>query len=441
MRKRPIAITLCLLLCAISPLQAAQVLFTPTLVLSEEYTDNLFLDYRDEVDDFITSAGINLDGKILWRTGGIELNYAPTYNSYKENDSLSYARHEAGLYAWKQLQRNTRIGIRDTYLRTNDPADESPIIEQDGQPQGPAIERDRNRRGRNKYYTNVAEANITHQFGKKDQVYATYRYSILRDVDTTPGILVGDNDISKPSIGLDFSLSPKWGMEVGSSYAVTDYKERNDRNEYDGNLRLLYHFNRAVSGFMNYRYTNLDYDQKTDEDYRVYEPSMGIRYNFQDNARIEIGVGYYIQDFDTSDSIEGYNVTSDLYKKWTFPTGYFGIYGGSGYLIDDNGTQDNGFNIYYHGRAEVGYNFASTLTGSIYGDYRYDKYPDEFPERTRKTLSAGLAMDYQALNWMFLRLAYNFADVRSNRTIDAYTENHALATIRIAPPNPYRLSD
>jgi hypothetical protein len=440
-RKRLIACAIILLVCNISTLQAAQVLFAPTLVLSEEYTDNLFLDSQDEVYDFTTVAGLNLNGQLLWRTAGIELSYSPTYHSFQENNELSYWRHEAGLYTWKQFQRNTRIELRDTYLRSNDPTDESAAIEQDGQPQGPAIATDRNRRGRNEYYTNVAEARINHQFGANDQVYVAYSYSILRDVDTIPGVASEDNDISMPSIGLSYDFSQRWGMEIDSSYAITDYKEHNDRNEYNGNLRLLYRFGRSLSGFVNYRHTNVDFDQATDEDYSVYEPSIGIRYDFPDDARIEIGGGYYIQDFETSENEEGFDITSSIYKRWMFRTGFIGISGGSGYVIDDNGVEDNGLDIYYQGRLELGYNFAATVTGSIYGAYRYDEYPNETPERVEKSASAGLALDWQALHWMFLRLSYDLTDVTSDRAADEYTENRALITIRLAPPSPYRLSD
>jgi hypothetical protein len=440
-KKRLIVCMISLLACNISSLQAAQVLFTPALVLSEEYTDNLFLDYQDKVYDFTTSAGLDLTGQILWRTAGIELNYSPTYNSFQENNDLSYWRHEASLYTWKQFQRSTRLELRDTYLRSNDPTDESADIEQDGQIQGPAIGTDRNRRGRNEYYTNMTEARAEHQFGANDRFYVAYSYSILRDVDKTPGIAVEDNNISMPSVGLTYDFSPRWGVELDSSYALSDYKEQNDRNEYNGNLRLLYRFSRAISGFVNYHHTTLDYDQNTDEDYSVYEPSIGIRYDFSDEARIEIGGGYFIQDFDTSEDEEGFNVVSNIQKRWTYQVGYLGISGGSGYVIDDDGVEDNGLDIYYEGRIEVGRNFASTLTGSVFGGYRHDKYPNETPERVEKSGTAGLALEWQARNWMFVRCSYDYTDVSSDRTIDEYTENRVLLSVRLAPSTPYRLSD
>jgi hypothetical protein len=439
--KGSIAFALCLLVSSVTSLQAAPVLFTPSLVLSEEYTDNLFLDSQNEENDFITSAGLDLTGQILWRTAGIELRYNPAYEFYQENDDLNSWRHEASFYTWKQLQRSTRMDLRDTYLRTNNPIDESTTIEQDGQPQGPAIGPDRNRRGRNEYYTNVVEAHVNHQFGAADLIDVGYQYSILRDVDIPPGTVSADNDIHMPIIMLAYDFSQRWGIELDSSYAIADYKERNDRNQYNGRLRLLYRFDRALSCYVNYRHTNVKFDQDTDEDYSVYEPSVGIRYDFPDNARIEIGGGYYYQDFDTSEDRKGFNVTSDISKTWVFPVWYTDISGSSGYIIDDIGVEDNGLDIYYQGRLEVGYNFAATLVGSVYGAYRYDKYPSEDPERVQKTAAAGAALNWQALHWMYFRLRYDVSDVSSDRAIDEYTENRAMITIRLVPSSPYRVSD
>jgi hypothetical protein len=441
LRKCLITSAICLLLSHIPSSQAAQVFITPSLNLSENYTDNLFLDYQDKVDDFNTAAGVDLKGQILWRTAGIELNYNPTYNAYQENDDLSYWRHEAGLYTWKEFGRHTKFELRDTFLRTSDPTDQSTPTVQDGQLQAPVIATDRNRRGRNAYYTNVAQTRLDHQFGANDNIYVAYQYSILRDVDTVAGVPVDDNNISTPSMGLAYDFSQNWGMELDGSAALADYKDRDDRNEYNGSLRLLYRFDRNISGYVSYRHTTVNFDGNTEEDYNVYQPALGIRYDFQNNGRIEIGGGYYVQENETSEDQAGYQVTSSLDKRWTYRMGYFGLNGGSGYIIDDKGVQDNGLDIYYQGRLEVGYNFAETFSGSIHGGYRYDHYPDANPSRDQNLSSAGLAFNWQALRWMLIRLGYDFRNLRSDLATEQYAENRALFTIGIQPAGPFRLTD
>ena len=94
---RILVASIALFLMAVTPLQAAQVLFTPTLFLSEEYTDNVDLDPDNEIDDFITTAGLTLTGEILGRTAGLELTYMPSYSIYQDNTDYDSWRHEASL--------------------------------------------------------------------------------------------------------------------------------------------------------------------------------------------------------------------------------------------------------------------------------------------------------------------------------------------------------
>ncbi len=439
-QKRVFALFLALFLGNISTLHAAQVLFTPAIIAREEYTDNLYLDDQNEEDDYITVAGLDLAGQVLGRTAGLELSYIPTYNSFANNDHLDYWRHEASLHAWKQFLRNTRLELRDTYLRTNDPTDQTATVEQPGQPPQSVIETDASRRGRNAYYTNATEVRFTHQFGTADSVYAAYRYSLLRDVDPLPGAAVDDNDISTASLGLAYNFTQRLGVALDTSYEDRNYVDRNDRTEFNGSLRLTHSIDRAFSLFLNYRHTVLDYDQDTDESYKIYEPSVGFRYNFPENMYIDLSVGYYYQDFERSDTEDGFNINSDIYKRWTYRSGYLGIRGTSGYQIEDYGARDNGLDLYADGRIDAGYNFTSRLLGTVFCGYRYDKYPNVTPEREQYTTRAGAGMDWQALQWMVVGLSYRFSNINSDIPADEYTENRVVLSIRIAPSSPYRLN-
>jgi len=437
-QKRLLALALSLFFCNISTLFAAQVLFTPGIVAREEFTDNLFLDDRNEEDDFITVAGLDLSGQVLWRTAGLELNYIPTYNAFKDHDSLNYWRHEASLYTWKQLQRNTKLELRDNYLRTDDPIDQTATVVQNGQPPQSVIGVDTTRRGRNSYYTNSAEARFSHQFGTEDRVYVALRHTLLRDVDPLPGAAVDDNDISTASLGLAYNFTQKLGLEFDTSYESRDYVDRNDRSQFDGYIKLLQNVDRTLSLFFNYRHTVLNYDLDTDESYKIYEPSVGFRYNFPDNMYIQMSVAYYIQDFERTDDEDGFNINSDIYKRWVYRTGYLGIRGSSGYQIQDYGSRDNGLDLFADGRIEAGYNFTARLIGNVYGNYRYDKYPNRTPETEQHSIGAGAGLDWQAAQWMVIGLSYRFSKINSDIKVDEYTENRAMLTVRIAPSSPYR---
>ncbi len=422
--------------------QAAQFLFTPELNISEEYSDNIFLANENETEDFITTTGLNLTGEVLVRTAGLRLNYLPSYSMFADNEDLDYWRHSASLTVWDDISRRTRIEFNNTYLETEDPRDNSEEIELEDPLIGPVIDVDLNRRGRNRYRRNVAEARLTNQFGANDQVYAAVEYSLLRDLDTFPDEPVDDYDIWKPSFGLDYWFTVRWGLELEGYYSDRDYVDQDDREEYSGTMRLLHNFTRHLSGFVEYRHTMLDFDQEIDdEDYQIYEPSIGVRYQFQETAHIMLSGGYYIQDFDRTDqNEEGFVVNSSIYKRWAFPTGFIDLTGSSGYDIEDTGTQDLGLNIYYSARLDLTKNFTSIFTGNAFGAFRYDDYPNTIPERTDKAVNAGASLGYQALQWMNIGLTYNYVQFISDEETREYTENSILLSVNIASPRPLRLN-
>lgn len=442
MHKLVITISVVLSLCSIPTVHAAQVYFTPEPVFSGSYTDNLFLESENEDWDFITVAGINLTNEILWRRAGIRLNYSPSYNMYTEHESLDYWRHAATLNTWKIIQRSTRLEINDTYLRSNDPLDESVSDAEPGGPQGPDIEVDPNRRGRGEYYTNVAEARLSHQFGAEDDVFIAVQHRVYRDVDPLPNTPVANYDTVAPSLGLVFHFSQEWSTELDADYEDTQYTDRNDRNEYNAEIRFLYGFSRNVSGFCSYRHTILRFDldeAQNDENYDVYSPSVGIRYEISDRVRIEIAAAYYTQKFDHSEDEEGYFVNSDMDARWQFRTSYVSLSGGSGYDIDDDATADNRLNIYGRLRLGAGYNFSQHVEGSIHGRYRYDEFPNEEPVRLRHTAGAGAALNWQAAQWVDLNLSCDYSNVNSDDASEEYSETRAMLTVRIHPANPYRM--
>jgi len=419
--------------------EAAQVLFTPELLLTEEYSDNVYLTHENEEDDFITSAGLSLTAQVVGRTAGVELNYTPTYNAFADNSDLNYWRHAARLRAWNDFSRNTRFEFINDYLESEDPLDETADFTPDDPLQGPSIDPDYNRRGRGRYRINAAEASLTHQFGAKDRIYGTFQYSFLEDVDTFAGQPVDDYTNLRPAFGLDYWFSQNWGTEIEGFYSNRDYEEKNDRQEYTGYFRLLYSIQRNLSAFAEYRHTFLDYDEETDDDYHIYFPTVGIRYQFQETAHVLLGAGYFIQDVDNQeDNEEGWGVNAEIYKRWAFRSSYIDVAGSGGYDIDDTGTADLGFALIYLGRLGVGYNFTSRFSAEANAAYIYKNYPNREPERTDNIIDAGAGIRYQALTWMFLGLNYRYRDFQSDIITQEYTENRVIFSITMRPATAYR---
>lgn|GEM_PF-1167800 len=441
-----ILLTLIAIMSLTTSTEAAQFLFRPELIVSGAYNDNIYLTPDNEQDDFITTAGLGLTGQIVGRTAGLELNYTPTYSTFADNSDLDYWRHTARLLVYKQLGRNTRFEFTNDYLETEDPTDEAPDYTPDDPTQGAPIETDPNRRGRNRYRTYSADASLRHQFGTRDNIETAVRFNYRVDIDTPISGTAEDYTEVSPRLGLEYWFTQRWGMEADGFHSNRTYDERNDREEYTGYMRLLHAFTRHVSGYLEYRHTELDYDRDEDPtvdiDYKLYEPAIGFRWEFQEDARFTLSVGYLFQDLKgvEDDDDYGWLVNSEIAKRWSFRRSYLELIGGSGYQIADRGVEDLGLNIYYTGRATIGYNFSTRATGELHGGYRYDDYPDETPDRQDQLWDAGATLRYQALQWMNIELTYSYRDRQSDLATNEYVENRVFLGVVMAPATPFRLN-
>lgn len=419
---------------------AVQVNFTPSVIVTEEYTDNLFLAPTDEEDDWLTITSLGLALDILGRTAGLQLNYTPSYVWYADFSELDGWRHSADALAYWEPARYTRIEARNTFLRTDDPLQDSEILRTDNPFERPGVTTDRLRRTRNEYYANDANVRINQRFGENDLFYLGGAYRIRREVSPPAGAVTDDNDTYEPFAGLTFWFTPQWGMELEGLYSNRDYEDRDDREEYTGSARLNRLFTRHLTGFLLYEHTYLNYDKEiTDRDFHFHLPSVGANYQVDQNTRITASVGYYFQNVDGGSDEEGLIFNSEIFKNWPFQKGNVSLTLLSGYDVEDEGVEDLGLNLYYEGLVQASYSLARRLTGQAYASYRYDDFPNEKPSRQDETISAGLGLTYQPLQWMFLRLAYDFRDLSSDVAADEFTENRGTFTVTIQPDQPFRI--
>jgi hypothetical protein len=424
---------------------SAQFNFTPGVILSEQYTDNLFLDPSNEQEDYIHTAGVSLSGEALWRTAGIQLTYAPSYSWFSEHSDQNNWRHAVDFVSWVDLSRSTRIDLTDSYLRTSIPNDQSAILQAANNPLAqPLIQVDQNRRGLREYYTNVSDLVLTNNFGVNDSVYLGGRYRILRDVDAPlPGTISNEYDIVEPRAGITYWFTPNWGGQLDLVYSDRNYKERNDRTQSDAKARLNRRFSRNLTGFVAYRHTYLDYSDDTlNSDVTIYEPTLGFTYLLDQNTTVTIGGGYYFQNFDNNaiKDEEGFIVDAEIFKGVLFRRGRIDFIGRSGYTINDQGVEDLGLDLYYQGQINASYSFTQNFSGILGGSYRYDDYPNNVPSRTDKTIQANAGFSYQAYSWMLLALTYRYTDLSSDVAANEYIENSVLLTINMTPSNPIHLN-
>ena len=105
---------------------------------------------------------------------------------------------------------------------------------------------------------------------------------------------------------------------------------------------------------------------------------------------------------------------------------------------DDRGVEDLGLRRYASLSTRADYAFTRRFSGNANAGYLWEDYPDQEPDRTDHTLTAGVGLQYQALRWMFINLDYNFRDRSTDVDEDEYTENRVLFSITLRPEQPFR---
>lgn len=419
--------------------ESAQLNFTPVLTASEEYNDNIFLTPDNEKDDFITRTTFGGTLEWLGRTAGLELTYLPSYEWYNDYSEYDGWTHDLAGRTWYNFTANTSIELRNAYIRTRGSLEDAGYVgaTSDDPLVAPDISPDPYRRGLGEYYRNATTLRFDHRFGAEDTVYAAYRYSLRRDLDTT-SYKRSDNDIWEPSIGGTYWFTHLWGIGADMRYSHRNYKDQEDREEWYGRMRLNRRITRHLSAYAQYAQTYLNYEDDG-VDYDVYEPTIGFNYQLDQNTRIDIGAGWYFQDFDDGNSDDGFVLTALADKVWPFRRGSVGLTLLSGTDIDDTGVEDLGLNVYYQATARGEYAFTPRFSGTARVGYRWDDYPDRKPSRTDKTITAAAGLQYQALRWLLLNLDYTFRDLNSDYNLQEYTENRVIFSVTFTPEQPFRL--
>lgn len=407
----------------------------PQISVDEEYSDNIDRSHDHEEHDYSTKVSPEINFDVTGETAGAKLFYSPTFVYYKQDTSKDMVRHNARFRGWNDLGKNTRLELNNSFLLTDDPGEEEDVFfDQDealGEPDTTI------RQGREQYYTNTTNVNLSHQFGESDFLRAGYRHSIRQDDDPNDE----DNRRMNPFLGVTYWFNKKIGMETEASYTRGEFSGTDDPSDdfdsWKGSMKFIKKFTKHFKGFINYDHTVLDY-QGEDEDYVVYHPSVGIDYTITDDTNLSLGVGYYIRDKEKSDDDSGLTIEGNLGKTWEFRRGLFDIDGSMGYSESHFGSENLGFEEYaqIQGRAE--YSFTKRLTGNARYSYRHSDYLDTDSNRTDRKSKYGLGLDYEPARWISLSLDYSYNTVDSTVQSNEYDENRVKFMVSIFPVRPFR---
>ena len=407
-------------------LYAAPLTFEPRLTLSEEYNSNFFLDREDEQETYITTITPGFTLVSEGRLAGLSLAYDPSYIAYSEFEEYNYWRHQVIAHGYLNFSRHTTMEVDNVYLLTDDP-----ISEVEGLQVDPTV-----RQGRNTYITNTASVSLTHQFGTANSFSLIYEHSFLDNDDPT----FENNQRYAPRANLTYWVVPNSvGIESGVSYTRGDFATSDDLDLYQGELRLIKRIDRRLDIFLAYEHSIAEYEG-TSEDFKVYEPSLGLEYAFDTRSHMTVALGYFQQDRETSEDDSGFSVDANIEKGWATRRGGVYVNATSGWETTYFGAENLGFTIFYEGGLRGEYAFSSRFSGNASVRYRKSEFTDQDPDREDDLLRAGLGLTYQALTWLYFDLSYGYNQLDSNLDENDYHEHTALLSVTFRPMEPFPLT-
>lgn len=414
-------VAICTLSLSASSIAEYKIVLTPSLSIDTEYTHNVDLSEDDRESDYVIVTTPGLDFEVSKKSRGVIISYEPGYSQYFRKTEYNTFRHSANLSAWTDISRRTKLNFHDSFSRS-----EEPITETDT-----TI-----RRGREPYYTNSARLNLTHQLGKSDSISLGYVFSILENKDPD----IEDNVKHNPSIGFSHTFNPYMSMNTQISYIRGEFDGdddvdndiEDDFDQWNGSLQLTRKFTKYLDGFVQYSHTHMDFEGDSEdpegenEDYQIYDPSIGINYTIAEGTFLSLSVGYFYRDRKYSSDNSGLTVNGDIGKTWALKRGSVNITGASGYDESYFGAENLGFNLYKQVRSAANYRFTRTLSGDIYASYRITDYKDVEDDREDKNTTAGLGLTYTSrIRWLpfSIGISYEYISVDSTQSENDYEDN------------------
>ena len=427
--KVAVLLSTCTFLLSASFAHGYKATFTPRISVNEEYTGNVFFTAENQQSDFITvvSPGFTLEASE--RTKGVSLTYDAGLSFYHRNTENDTLRHNARLAAWTDLSKTTKLNFYNSFQRTEEPFSEYFVTEAT-----PDVDPTR-RTGRQPYNRNTAGANVDYQISKYDSISMGYVYSILDNEDPT----LEDSTSHNPSINYSHRFGPLFNLETSLAYEKGEFEISDDFDRWYGSIRLTRKLGEHLDGFVQYIHTQMDYKGET-ENYRIYDPSIGITYMIAEDTSLTLGVGYPVQERAVSKDESGFLINSDISKVWRLKRGTININFSSGYDQSYFRAENLGIHLFGEAGGSANYSFTKSLSGNIFVSTRESDYFNI--DRRDRTGRAGLGFTYKPLTvkWLSLGLDYSYRIFNSTTDANDTEEDRVLFNISISPSQPIRLN-
>jgi hypothetical protein len=434
----------------------AQFTFTPRVSVTEEYNDNINLDRKNKMDDWITTVSPGATLEWYGQAAGMRLSYDPSYSFYADHDEYDGWSHNASGTVWYNFSRATRLEVSNYFIYTKDPLSDDTYDSGDNL----VVQGNNRSRGQNnKYYTDQASARLSHQFGPENTAYAQMAGGFTKYDDpgnsntngNTNDIVNEDGQWFTPSAGLTYWFSHNNGIETDFSYTRGLYEDdgQSDFNNYDGRLRFNHRLTQQTGVFAQYRQIYRTWDDPSDtttngqveQDYFVYAPSVGVFHQFDPTLTASFGVGYFYQQVKDGNDESGPFISSELNKLWDFQRWSIRLRTASGIDSQDFTGDQQGLERFALVDVVPRYNFTRDFYGDLRLGVRYSDYLNSEDNEKDYRYTAEVGLGYAITRWAAVRVAYAFNKLDAINSTDDYEQNRAFVTLTLSPDQPWRIFD
>lgn len=393
------------------------------ITVTEEYNDNIYQDPDDEVDDFITLVSPGFMSQLLWQKVGLRAAYDLGFSYYDQESDNDSTRHHARVESWWSMSQNTQVSLSDTWIRSEDLVDMEDT----------ASEQNR----REQYDSNTASLNMNHRFGERRNISLGYSHTLLNyDSDTSE-----DNQSHNVNGAFSYFFSRWIGIESSVGYTRGLYDVSQDFDEWIGVLRLVKVLSRQTEVNVAYSHSIMTWDRSggidIENDYQVYNPSVGIRHTTRNDATMDLNIGYFVQDIEDQHNEKGLTFDGNIGKTWTFRRGMVQLEATSGYEESQLRSENLGFTVYYGANASGLYTISREISMNLDCSYRNNDYVNtgtgSTDDRTDKIFFAVWRVNWDIKRWLRTSLQYSYHQNDSNEDVNDYTENRVLASLTITP--------
>jgi len=444
-----ILLTLVLTISSISAKTNFQIV--PTLVISEEYSDNYLKTANNKQEEFITAYELGFSMSFLDLTKQVYLSYSPVYKDYKNlNDRnglehkvsadgefkpTKYTNLEAHLnydkssdnfqgYAWQndasitgttQVEKNTQLTYGYDYSNRFDEQFRTGIYKE--------------------HALHTGKTDLTHVYGKKNLLKVTFLYELDDYKELDPD----EYTSYEPAGYFSYWFTPKAGIDSNFSFNNKDFVDGfNDIKTYSGDIRYIHKISKTLDTYIKYRHS---YSETQFYDHHILHPSVGVDWDIADDSGISLGLGALFNKWsnDNDDSIDPF-LDLNAYKTFDFnKRASLTFTGSSGYSDSGKEAASLGYNIYYRAGYLLNYQLLKQLSTNVYGSYRLVEFYETLDARKDQILTLGAGLSWGPLKWLQFNLNYSFSDFSTNSIQrDDYTENQVFFSVNLIPETPIK---